>query len=68
MSGQTRVRLRCLLWELANVGEEIDPFAPDSHGAPLFAHIATLADLAAGYARDLEIDAHNWAAENGDLA
>ncbi|MFD8786670.1 hypothetical protein [Kitasatospora sp. NPDC059599] len=65
MSGATRVRLRCLLRELGDLAEEVDPFAHDDSGAQLFDHIATLATKAAGQARDLETEAHNTAMENG---
>ncbi|MER5638728.1 hypothetical protein ABT095_17405 [Kitasatospora sp. NPDC002227] len=68
MSGQTRVQLRRVLWDLSDLGEEVDPFAPDSDGAPLFAEIATKAGTAAQLARDLETEAHNTATENGETS
>lgn len=68
MSGQTRVRLRCLLWELSDLSDDIDPFAPDDTGTQLFVEIAAKAQEAAGLARDLETEAHNAAAENGGRA
>ncbi|GAA1982209.1 hypothetical protein [Kitasatospora viridis] len=60
-----RVRLRLLLNELGELAPEIDPFAPDHTGGLLYPHIATLADKAAGLARDMETDAANSQAENG---
>ncbi|RKT17991.1 hypothetical protein BX285_2400 [Streptomyces sp. 1114.5] len=65
MSGATRVKLRGLLRELGDLAEEVDPFAHDDSGAPLFDHIAKVATKAAGQARDLETEAHNTAMENG---
>lgn len=60
-----RVRLRRVLLELGELAPEIDPFAADHTGGLLFPRIATLADRAAGLARDLVTEAHNAAAEMG---
>ncbi|MGC0311956.1 hypothetical protein [Kitasatospora acidiphila] len=65
-SSRIRVRLRLLLDELGGLAPEIDPFASDHTGGLLYPHIATLADAAAGLARDLETDAKNTQAENGE--
>jgi hypothetical protein len=53
-TGRERVRLGLLLRELGEAAGEIDPFAGDWMGGPLFAYIATLASKAAELARDLE--------------
>ncbi|TQF05415.1 hypothetical protein E6W39_28245 [Kitasatospora acidiphila] len=65
-SSRIRVRLRLLLDELGDLAPEIDPFASDRTSGLLYPHIATLADTAAGLARDLETDAKNEQAENGE--
>ncbi|GAA2751096.1 hypothetical protein [Kitasatospora cinereorecta] len=65
MSGQDRVYLRRLLGELADLGDDIDPFEPDDSGAQLFTEIAQRAERIARFAWDLVTEAQNTATENG---